>query len=80
MKDISKQELLAVVKELIQNCEGAVMAASSRDYLHNFAFMLQQKLRSFENDLETHLHDDKTPTIQPIIQPNGFRGLTDEEC
>ena len=52
MRDVSKADVIYVMQELIDNCEGAIMAACSGDYLHNFSFMLQEKLRHLKDDIE----------------------------
>ncbi len=52
MKDMNKEDVLFVFQELIDNCEGATMAAKSGSYLYNFAFMLQDKLRTLKDNIE----------------------------
>jgi hypothetical protein len=58
MKNPSAEDILSVMQNLIDNCEGAVMAAKSGDYLHNFAFLLQEKLRVLEQDFKYYFEDD----------------------
>ena len=53
MKNASKVDILFVMQELIDNCEGAIMAAKPGDYLHNFSFTLQEKLHALRYDIET---------------------------
>ena len=52
MNKPSKEDVLYVFDELIHNCEGAMMAAKGGDYLHNFSFLLQEKIRQLRNDFE----------------------------
>lgn len=58
MRNPSKEDILSVFHNLIDNCEGAVMAAKGGDYLHNFAFLLQEKLRGLEQDFIFYCEDD----------------------
>ena len=52
MRNCTKEDILFAMQELIDNCEGAIMAAKSGDYLHNFAFMLQEKIRVLRDDIQ----------------------------
>lgn len=52
MRQCSKDDIIFVMQELIDNCEGAIMTASCGDYLHNFAFTLQEKLRTLRDNIE----------------------------
>lgn len=50
MRNWSKQDVLFVMQQLIDNCEGAIMAAKGGDYLHNFSFRLQTKLQKLKDE------------------------------
>lgn len=52
MPSLYKEDIICCLTEAIANCEGAIMAAKGGDYLHNFAFMIQEKLRSLKTELE----------------------------
>jgi hypothetical protein len=58
MRNPSKEDILSVFDSLIDNCEGAVMAAKGGDYLHNFAFLLQEKLRVLQHDFTYYGNDE----------------------
>ena len=58
MRNPSKEDIIHVFHNLIDNCEGAIMSAKGGDYLHNFAFLLQEKLRSLEQDFIDYCEDD----------------------
>jgi hypothetical protein len=52
MKEISKEDILFVMQELIDNCEGAIMASINDDYLYNFACKIQEKIRILKSDFK----------------------------
>ena len=54
---MTNREIIELLEELVQNCEGAVMASRGGTYLHNFAFMVQERLRSIALEIEREMED-----------------------
>lgn len=44
-------DLVKQLNDMIQHCEGAMMAAKGGDYLHNFSCMIQCKLRDVRDQI-----------------------------
>lgn len=58
MKNKNIDEIMEQIKSLQEYCEGAMMAAKNGDYLHNFSFCIQERLRIIECDLH-YLKDEE---------------------
>lgn len=52
MLNLSKKDICCVLEDLINYCEGAIMAATAGDYLHNFAFIMQEKIRALRAEID----------------------------
>ncbi len=54
---VTFEDIVFDLNELIQNCEGALMSSRGGKSLHNFAFCIQERLRTLKTDINWCLHD-----------------------
>ncbi len=55
---MTNKEIIELLDELIGNCEGAIMASRGGTYLRNFAFMVQERLRSIALEIEREMEEE----------------------
>ena len=52
MRNTTKADLPLVIQELIDNCEGAIMASSADDYVNYFCASMKDKLVVLKMDVD----------------------------
>lgn len=53
MLNLSKEDIICVLVELSNYCEGAIMASDDNQNLHSFAFSMQNKIIALKVELRS---------------------------